>query len=86
MAPYYGRLADSGADADAILGAMGRLARENVSAPRVLVASLRSIDQLEQLANMGHTCFTLSPDLAEQFGCSKLSDRAAADFEAAAQT
>lgn len=84
VAPYYGRLTDSGADADAILGAMGRLARENVSAPRVLVASLRSIDQLEHLAGMGHTCFTLSPNLAEQFGCSKLSDTAAAEFERAA--
>ena len=86
IAPYYGRLIESGADADEIVSRMIAISKGNERSPRVLVASIRSLEQLEHLAAMGANIFTLAPNIAEQLGQSELSDRAAADFESAAQS
>ena len=82
VAPYYGRMLDAGLDADARLDAMLRIGqRENL---RVLVASIRSIDQLEILTARGFDTYTVTAMLAGQVGQDKDSDGAAADFMRAA--
>ncbi len=83
IAPYYGRLKESGIDADQILAAMLSMKSTQKVTPRILVASIRTIDQLQNLAANGHDTFTLNPELAEQFAINPLSDQAAQDFEAA---
>lgn len=85
IAPYYGRLKEAGKDADAILQTMLAM-RSGTDAPRILVASIRSIAQLEMLAASGHDTFTLSPEIAEQLAINPMSDDAAADFEKARLT
>lgn len=78
IAPYYGRLLEAGHDGDAIVDGMLK-----IGGPRVLVASLRTIAQMEALATRGHNTFTISPALCAQIGQSDMSDKAAADFETA---
>jgi transaldolase len=85
IAPYYGRLKEAGKDADGILQAMLAM-RKDANTPRILVASIRSITQLEILAANGHDTFTLSPEVAEQLAINTMSDNAAADFEKACLT
>ena len=79
IAPYYGRLLEAGHDGDAIVDAMLR-----IGAPKVLLASLRNIGQMEALAARGHDTFTISPALCAELGQTAMSDTAAADFEIAA--
>jgi len=85
IAPYYGRLKEAGKDAEGILQTMQAM-RSGANAPRILVASIRSIAQLEMLAASGHDTFTLSPEIAEQLAINTMSDDAAADFERARLT
>lgn len=84
VAPYYARMLDAGLDADNRLDAMLRIAdlEENLS---VLVASIRSIEQLETLTQRGFDTFTLSAPIAEAVGQAAESDAAAADFMKAAE-
>jgi transaldolase len=83
VAPYYGRMLDAGLDADARLNAMLEIGRrENI---RVLVASIRSVDQLEILTARGFDTFTVTAALAGQLGTDTQSDGAAADFMSAAE-
>ncbi|TDQ84439.1 transaldolase [Dongia mobilis] len=84
VAPYYARMLDAGLDADERLDAMQRIAgqQQNLS---VLVASIRSVDQLETLARRGFDTFTLSAPIAAAFGQTAESDAAAADFMKAAE-
>lgn len=81
IAPYYGRLLESGEDADAILDAMRAM---QGGSTRILVASLRSTDQVVALAARGFASFTLAPALGEQLLRCEASLQAAEDFEAAA--
>ncbi len=83
IAPYYGRLLEAEKDADAILNSMLSMKNAALDAPRILVASIRSIEQLQYLAANGHSTFTLSPEIANSFGRDPLSDKAASDFEKA---
>lgn len=83
VAPYYGRMLDSGLDADTRLDAMLRLGNR-LGNLRVLVASIRSIDQMEVLVARGFDTFTVTPALAGQLGQDQASDVAAADFMRAA--
>lgn len=84
VAPYYGRMLDAGIDADERLDAMLRIAdlQENLS---VLVASIRSIEQLEHLTARGFETFTLTAALADAVGQAAESNAAAADFMKAAE-
>jgi transaldolase len=84
VAPYYGRMLDAGIDADGRLDAMQSIAARQGNL-RVLVASIRSLDQLETLVTRGFDTFTVTPALAARIGCDPNSDVAAADFMAAAE-
>lgn len=78
IAPYYGRLLEAGKDADRIVDGMLK-----IGGPRVLLASIRTISQMESLAARGHDTFTISPELCAQLGQTDMSDKAADDFEIA---
>ncbi|MGJ8604575.1 MAG: transaldolase family protein [Marivita sp.] len=80
-APYFGRMSEAGLPAVEMLDQMHEIARGR---PRLLVASLRSADQLVALAQRGLDCFTLSPEVAQTLLGDSLTDAAAAAFEAAA--
>ena len=84
VAPYYGRMQDAGIDADARLDAMLGIGNRHGNL-RVLVASIRSIEQLELLATRGFDTFTVTAALAAQLGQDRESDGAAAAFMRAAE-
>lgn len=80
-APYFGRMHEAG------LPALDRLEQMLVisgGAPRILVASLRSTEQMVALAMRGLDCFTLAPDMAKSLLLDPMTEEAAAAFEAAA--
>ncbi len=83
VAPYFGRLLDAGHDAEAIVDRMRRIRDASRAGTRLLIASIRTLDQLETLAASGQDTFTLLPDLADQIGRDPRSDEAANDFETA---
>jgi transaldolase len=81
VAPYLGRISDSGRDGHAELEAMQRCLDGLGSSTRLLVASLRQPDDLARLAAAGMGTFTLSGALAAAlFACEATRD-AAAQFE-----
>jgi transaldolase len=84
IAPYFGRMADAGLPATKYLTQMHAVSAANHHATRILVASLRSADQVSELAACGLDCFTLSPSVAAEFLADKNTQEAAAAFEAAA--
>jgi transaldolase len=84
VAPYLGRMSDSGKDGVAECAAMAALIKGMGGSTRVLVASLRSASQLPALAALGCNTFTYSPAIAAELLREPLTDAAAADFEAAA--
>lgn len=81
IAPYFGRMIEAGIDGAAHLAAMAAMNRNGGPECRVLVASLRSADQMVTLAGLGHNCFTISPAVARDMLVNSHSDRAAEDFE-----
>lgn len=83
VAPYYGRMLEAGLDADALLGSMKQICDRRPDM-RVLVASIRSLSQLEVLLSSGFDTFTLTPELCALIGTSEVSDKAVAEFENAA--
>ena len=84
IAPYFGRMLDQGIDASAHLREMATMA--NVSQCQPLIASLRTLEHIRQLAALGHTHFTLAPALAEALTHQPLSQQAAKQFTLAAKT
>jgi len=81
VAPYLGRISDDGRDGCGEVIMMGRCLRALASSTRLLVASLRSLEDLTRLAAEGVDTFTLSPQLARQLWCHSASEAAAARFE-----
>lgn len=81
VAPYLGRICDSGRDGHAELTAMQRCLDGLGSSTRLLVASLRRPDDLARLAAAGTGTFTLGPDLAAALFASEATAEAAAQFE-----
>lgn len=81
IAPYYGRLKEAGQDADAILASMLEVCQGKT---RVLVASLRSMEQIVALAARGHDTFTITPAVFDAFMDVPQTQQATAEFEAAA--
>ena len=59
-----------------------KIARKNKCIP--VIASLRNAKQMLEIAEIGHDCFTISPDVARDLFNSKLTDGAAIAFEEAA--
>jgi len=80
-APYYARLKDAVDNADEIFDRMQDIAVET----ELLVASLRSVDQLFGLAARGFATFALPQPIATEFFKSSLADEAISAFEEAAQ-
>ena len=86
IAPYFGRLNEAGQDGTKIVGDMLSICQkaEQPTPPRVLVASLRSAEQVADLAALGHDTFTIAPAVFHELLSSDLSDQATQAFEAAA--
>lgn len=85
VAPYLGRMTDSGMDGRAEVATMRAiLAAAGPEAPRLLVASLRTVDDLVALAAGGCDTFTFGAGLAAKLFDEPATQKAAADFEAAA--
>ena len=81
VAPYVGRMMDAGLDAMANMKIIEKIARKNRCIP--IIASLRNANQILDIAEIGHDCFTISPDVARDLFGSKLTDAAAIAFETA---
>jgi transaldolase len=82
IAPYFGRMKEAGLDAMAHLRAMKEMSQNGSC--RTLVASLRSAQQMVEIAQLGHDCFTISPTVARDLFQSDLTDVAVANFEQSA--
>lgn len=85
IAPYFGRMDEAGIDAEAHLAAMAQMNLDGRPHCRILVASLRTAQQMVTLAGLGHDCFTISPDVARALLACDHTRAAFADFEAAVQ-
>ena len=81
-APYYARLAESNRDVEAIFAGL-RTACQNT---KLLVASLRSIEQFEHLVGLGHRCFTIPGALLDDLMSDQMTEAAIAQFEEAARS
>lgn len=83
IAPYLGRLRDAGRDGTAEIRAMQALV--GGSGTDVLAASIRTPTDIVDLAAAGVPCFTAAPAVLLAALQCDMSDRAAADFDAAVQ-
>ena len=81
IAPYLGRLRDAGVDGDALIARMQAVCAG--SETNVLAASLRSADDIVALRLAGVPYFTAAPDVLDELLQHDVSDRSAAEFEAA---
>lgn len=81
IAPYLGRLNDSGVDGAALIAEMQQICQG--SETEVLAASLRTPADVTTLRLAGVSCFTAAPAVLEQVFSHELSDQAAGAFEAA---
>ena len=81
IAPYLGRISDLGRDGHAELIRMQRAVDALGSPLRLLVASLRSTDDLARLAAEGLKTFTISAAIAEQLFAVEATEAAALQFE-----
>ncbi|MBR8838828.1 MAG: hypothetical protein DSM106950_33700, partial [Stigonema ocellatum SAG 48.90 = DSM 106950] len=84
VAPYLGRINDLGRNGHEDLVAMQRAIAGVGSATRILVASIRSVDDIALLATQGLNTFTFSPLVAAAFFEVTATNQAATDFEQAA--
>ncbi len=82
IAPYFGRMDEAGIDAMAHLATMARMNAGPGKRCTVLIASLRSPEQMVALADLGHDCFTIAPDVARALMTSAHSIAAHDAFEA----
>jgi transaldolase len=85
LAPYCGRMDDEGLDGKAECRKMQSVVRGCHSATRILVASIRNVETLTDLAAAGMETFTISPDVARVLFQVDLTDQAALEFEQAAE-
>lgn len=84
IAPYLGRMTDAGKDGLKECIRMVEITNGLESETRILVASIRDVESMAELAERGNDTFTFSPDIARQLFGEPLTDKAAADFETAA--
>lgn len=84
-APYLGRMNDAGKDGMESIMDMQCIVDATESDLRVLVASVRDVGEVARLAAAGIDTFTLSPQVVEQMFAESLTNKAADDFEAAAE-
>jgi transaldolase len=83
-APYLGRIAEGGRDAYAEIIAMHTVLAQLDSSTRLLVASIRSADDVGRLAQAGLDTYTLSATVAAELFANRQTLEATAVFEAAA--
>lgn len=81
IAPYVGRATESGRDGLALVRTLVAMAADR---PRILAASVRSVDQLADVSAAGAHDATLSIDVAKALLDDELTRSAAAEFEAVA--
>lgn len=84
-APYLGRLNDAGHDGPATVLRMQKILTGSRSGTRLLVASLRKAEQVVSLAAQGLDTFTFGPAVASELLTEELTEKAAADFQWAAE-
>ena len=84
IAPYYGRMEESGLDAFHHLSQMKDFANYSDNKCKILVASIRSVDQIANLAAKGHVYFTIAPHIADELVNDDLTIEAVTKFNAAA--
>ncbi|NVN03490.1 MULTISPECIES: transaldolase family protein [Asaia] len=84
VAPYFGRINDSGRDALAVISEMQAILGSTGTTTRLLVASLRHAEDMARLASLGCDTFTFSPVVAEQLFSDPQTIEASAVFEATA--
>jgi TalC/MipB family fructose-6-phosphate aldolase len=82
LAPYLGRMNDAGLDGVAEIAQMQTVIDKAHSAARLLVASIRTPDQLARLAMCGVQDFTIAPKLWWELLSEPLTDAAVGVFEA----
>ena len=86
IAPYLGRLNDAGRDGIAEVTAMNEVLRATGSTTKILLASIRDVTSMVTLARRGVDCFTMGPEVAEEFFAEHLTASAVQDFEDAVRT
>lgn len=84
IAPYLGRMTDSGKDGFDQCKRMQNIVDGLGSDTRILVASLRDAETLAELAVEGLDTYTFSPAVARELFDEPLTDAAADEFEEAA--
>ena len=84
IAPYYGRMEESGRDAFHHLSQMKDFANHSDNKCKILVASIRSVDQIAILASKGHVYFTIAPHIADDLISDDLTIEALTKFNMAA--
>ncbi len=84
-APYLGRMSDAGLNGVGELLAMQQMIHHMASPTRLLAASIRQLSDLTTLAQHGLDTFTLTPSLVDDLLENRLTNQAAADFEAKAK-
>jgi transaldolase len=84
-APYLGRMNDAGMDGMREVRTMERIINQSNSSLRLLVASIRSSEDLVILASRGLNTFTLLPRIVYEIIDNDLTDKAVASFNAAIQ-
>ncbi|MBD3780632.1 MULTISPECIES: transaldolase family protein [unclassified Cellulomonas] len=82
IAPYLGRMTESGRDGHALVAQMVRVLAGTGTG--TLVASVRTPDDVVTLAEAGADAVTLAPDVARGLFAEPLTDAAVAQFDAAA--
>ena len=81
IAPYLGRLNDSGRDGLADVQTMHEVLRATGSTTEILLASIRDVASMVTLAQVGVRGFTMGTAVAEQFFTDELTAQADAAFE-----
>lgn len=85
LAPYLGRMGDNGKDGVEECLAMEQIARGLGSETRILVASIRDVQDMAYLSSQGMDTFTFSAAVCRAIFDEPLTMKAAKDFEGAAQ-
>jgi len=83
IAPYFGRMSEAGLNAMANMRAIHAMSWNGPCRP--LIASLRSAQQMVDIAEIGHDCFTIAPASAQDLFQNELTEAAAQEFESAAK-
>lgn len=82
IAPYVGRIDEAGGDAEGMIATMARAIEASGADTRILLASVRTPEQLARAVGAGATAATLSPDLAGAVCGDPKTATAVADFDA----